>query len=109
MTSIRILGLAVSVIMTVTIIVGFLEGSLFDEGAQIWALPWGRVSLVDLYLGLTVFGIWVGFRERSVRSKLAWWLALIFLGNLAAGVYLTLAAFRARDFRQLLMGSRAGV
>ena len=106
-TIIRILGLAVSVTMVVAIVFGLIEGDLFVEGSQIWELPWGRVSLVDLYLGLVVFGAWVAVREDSTAARLAWWVCLILLGNLAAGIYLTLASFRSRDIRSLLLGARA--
>ena len=93
--------------MAIAIWFGIAEGDLVAESSQIWALPWGRVSLVDLYLGLAVFGGWVAVRQPNVISTLAWWVALVFLGNLAAGAYLTIAAFRSRDLQQLLLGSRA--
>ena len=106
-TSVRILGMAVVAGMAIAIWFGIAEGDLVAESSQIWALPWGRVSLVDLYLGLAVFGGWVAVRQPNVISTLAWWVALVFLGNLAAGAYLTIAAFRSRDLQQLLLGSRA--
>jgi len=106
MTSIRILGLAVTAAMVVAIVFGLVVGDFAAEGSQIWGLPWGRVSLVDLYLGLAIFGAWVAVRERSVGSIVAWWASLLVLGNLAAGVYLTLAAFRSRDMSTLLLGAR---
>jgi hypothetical protein len=107
MTMTRILGLAVSAVMAVAIVFGLVEGDLFTEGSQIWGLPWGRVSLVDLYSGLVIFGAWVGFREGSLMAKTAWWASLLLLGNLAAGIYVTVAAFRSRDIRTLLLGVRA--
>lgn len=106
-TSIRILGLAVSVAMVVAIVFGLSEGGFFADGSQIWGLPWGRVTLVDLYLGLAIFGAWIGVRERSRTAKAIWWASLIVLGNLAAGIYLSVAAFTARDARALLLGVRA--
>lgn len=107
MTTIRILGLAVSAAMVVSIVFGFLEGDFSTEASQLWGLAWGRVTLVDLYLGLAIFAAWVGFRESSAISTVIWWALLIVLGNLAAGIYLTVAAFRARDVRALLLGTRA--
>ena len=106
-TAARILGMAVVAGMAVAIWFGLVEGDLLAEGSEIWALPWGRVSLVDLYLGLALFGGWVAVRQASMVSTLVWWVALVFLGNLAAGAYLTIAAFRSRDLHQLLLGSRA--
>lgn len=104
MTTIRILGLAVSAAMIVAIVFGFVAGDFSVEGSQIWGLPWGRVSLIDLYLGLAIFGAWIAVRERSFGSTVAWWFSLVVLGNLAAGVYLTVAAFRSHDTRSLLLG-----
>jgi hypothetical protein len=109
MTVVRILGLAVSAAMLVAILFGLAQGDLAAEGSQIWGMPWGRVSLVDLYLGLAIFGVWVGVREGSVAAKAAWWASLLLLGNLAAGIYLTVAGFRSRDIRTLLLGVRANV
>lgn len=93
--------------MVVAIWFGAVEGEFAAEGSQIWALPWGRVSLVDLYLGLAIFGGWVAVRERRPLTTLLWWVSLVVLGNLAAGVYLTIAAFRSHDFEHLLLGRSA--
>lgn len=93
--------------MVVAIWFGVSEGEFAVEASEIWAMPWGRVSLTDLYLGLVVFGAWVAVREARLSTTVAWWLSLLFLGNLAAGAYLTLAAFRARNIPQLLLGHSA--
>ena len=69
-----------------------------------WALTWGRVALVDLYVGLAVFGAWVAWRERSPGLVATWWVALIVLGNLAATVYLVRVSFTSRDINELLTG-----
>lgn len=106
-TSVRIVGMAVVAGMVVAISFGMAEGDLVAEGSAIWALPWGRVSLVDLYLGLVLFGGWVAVRQRNIVSTMLWLGALVLLGNLAAGAYVTVAAFRSRDLHQLLLGSRA--
>lgn len=90
--------------MAGAIVYGFVNGGFSDDASAIWALPWGRVSLVDLYAGLVIFGAWIGVRESS-RARIAlWWAALVVLGNFAAGVYLVRAAMLAGDTRELLMG-----
>lgn len=104
MTLVRILALVVTAGMSVAIVFGLIEGDFSAEGSQIWALAWGRVSLVDLYLGLAIFGGWVAVRERRPFPTMLWWIALVLLGNFAAGVYLITASFRSRDIRQLLLG-----
>ena len=105
-TMIRTLGLAVSAAMVAAITIGLIEGDLTGEAPQIWRLPWGRVTLVDLYLGLAIFGAWVAVRERSTTARVAWWACLALFGNLAAGIYLTVASFRSRDIRSLLLGAQ---
>jgi hypothetical protein len=58
-----------------------------DGAAQLGALtsmPWGIVSLVDLYTGFTLFSLWIWFRERSQLAALAWTAAMMLLG-FAAG------------------------
>ena len=85
---------------------GFVSGGFADDGSAIWALPWGRVALIDLYAGLVIFGAWIAVRETS-RARIAlWWVALGVLGNFAAGVYLVRATLLSANTRELLMGER---
>ena len=90
--------------MAGAIVYGLVSGGFADDGSAIWALPWGKVSLIDLYAGLVMFGAWIAVRETS-RARIAlWWVALVVLGNFAAGVYLVRAAMLADNTRELLMG-----
>lgn len=104
MTATRILAWAVVFVMAAAIIFGLTSGGFSDDGAAIWALPWGKVALVDLYAGLAIFGAWITFRETSPLSVVLWWVALLTLGNLASGVYLVKALFDARTVDELLTG-----
>jgi len=91
--------------MVAAIAYGFINGNFADNASEIWALPWGKVSLIDLYAGLVLFAAWVAVRETSrVRIGL-WWVALMTLGNLAAGAYLLGALFNADDTTELLTGN----
>lgn len=91
--------------MGVAILLGLLSGGFADEGSEIWALTWGKVTLVDLYLGLVFFGAWVAFRERRPVKVALWWASLAVLGNLAAAVYLAIASFNSSTAHELLTGS----
>lgn len=104
MKSFRIIGLLVVGIMTAAITYGFTAGSFGDDASALWELPWGKVSIIDLYAGLVIFGAWVAFREASVLRTVLWWVALATLGNLAAGIYLVNAAIRSSDATALLIG-----
>ena len=45
--------------MTAVLIYGFMVGDFFNEGSQLVAMPWGIVSLVDLYTGFILFSAWI--------------------------------------------------
>jgi Protein of unknown function (DUF1475) len=104
---IRSLSLAGLVAMTIGIVAALSTGSFFSEGSALWDLPWGKVTLLDLYVGLAFFGAWIAFREKSKVRTVVWWVALLLLGNLASAVYLVIASFTSSSPRQLLVGDRA--
>lgn len=106
MTAIRILAWVVVAAMVAAIGYAFTTGSFGDEGSTIVGLAWGKVTLIDLYLGFAMFGAWVAFREKSIPRTAGWWIALAVLGNLTAGIYLAMAATRANSVDEVLLGSR---
>jgi len=61
----KVLSLLGLLAMTGVLIYGFTVGDFAGEGARLLAMPWGIVSLVDLYVGFTLFSAWIVFRERS--------------------------------------------
>jgi hypothetical protein len=105
MRTVRALAILVAVVMAATIGYGFAAGDFAGEGSVMWGMAWGRVALVDLYVGLAVFGAWVAWRERSPAVVAVWWVALVVAGNLAAAVYLVRASFTAGDVTELLTGT----
>ncbi len=107
MRTLRILSVIPVVVMGGAIANGVVSGELSAEGRAIWALAWGKVTLIDLYVGLALFGGWVAIRERRPARIGGWWLALAVTGNLAAAVYLVLATFRSSSLEELLLGARA--
>jgi hypothetical protein len=58
-----------------------LHASIGAEFAAITAMPWGQVSLVDLYLGFLLYGLAVWVVEKDVKTRLLWGVPVIFLGN----------------------------
>lgn len=107
MIFIRVLSLIGLVSMAGVIATALITGDFFTEGSEIWSLPWGRVSLVDIYVGLAFFAAWIGYREHSMWARLGWWIGLVLLGNFTAALYLTVAAYRSSNPNQLLTGDRA--
>lgn len=106
MIAIRALSLAGILTMSVSILLAFTTGEFFVEGSAIWSLPWGKVSLIDLYIGLFLFGAWIAYRERSAWSTAVWWIGLIVLGNLTVAVYVAVAAFSSENGEDLLLGRK---
>lgn len=104
MVFVRTLSVAATLVMVVIIIFGVSSGDFSAEAGEILGLAWGKVTLVDLYVGLALFGAWIGIRERRWLPVSIWWVGLVLLGNLAAALYLAVAAFRSRDLTQLLAG-----
>lgn len=104
MIAARAFSVIALLVMAAVIAFGFVSGDFTGEGSQIWGLVWGKVTLVDLYVGLAIFAVWVASRERRIVSTVIWWIALVVLGNLAAAVYLAWAAFTSDDVRELLQG-----
>lgn len=51
----KIIALVGLLAMTGILIYGFTVGNFLAEGAKLLAMPWGVVSLVDLYVGFTLF------------------------------------------------------
>jgi len=106
MRAIRIITAALTVVMAATIIYGMSAGSFGDEGGEILDLAWGRVTLIDLYVGLALFGGWIVIRERSPVA-VPWLVALVLLGNFATALYAFVAAMRSDSVIAFLTG-RAG-
>ena len=83
--------------MSCMILYGLLAGNFSAEGSQLLAMPWGRVTLVDLYVGLTVYSLWVVYRERHLARSAIWIVLIMVLGNWATCLYLLLAFNRSVD------------
>lgn len=92
----RIFALLGILTMLAVILYGFFRGDLFEEGKVITSLVWGRVTLVDLYVGITLFALWIIHRESSILRTAVWITLLVLLGNLAASAYLYLAFLQSR-------------
>lgn len=90
-----ILAASGGVALLATMIHAGLSGNLRAEGAVLTDLLWGRVLLVDVYLGFALFGAWIGWRERLTFAGMTWIVALLALGNIIACLYVVQAWWRA--------------
>ena len=94
--------------MTAVLIYGFTVGDFAEEGKQLLSMPWGIVSLVDLYVGFVLFSGWIVYRERSVARSVVWVVLVMVLGFWTASLY-TLVALQTSegDWQRFWMGHRA--
>ena len=94
--------------MTAVLINGFTRGDFFGEGSQLFAMPWGIVSLVDLYAGFTLFSGWIIYREKSLPVAILWTVAMMTLGFFADSLYAFIALqVSGDDWRKFWLGKHA--
>jgi hypothetical protein len=82
--------------MTGVLVYGFVAGDFSGEGGQLLSMPWGIVSLVDLYVGFVLFSGWIIYREKSLSRSAVWVVLMMVLGFWTASLY-TLMALQASD------------
>ena len=94
--------------MTTVLIYGFTIGDFSGEGSQLLSMPWGIVSLVDLYTGFILFSGWIIYREKSLPVAILWTIAMMVLGFFAGSLYafLTLQS-SSGDWRKFWLGKHA--
>lgn len=94
--------------MTGVLIYGFTVGDFLGEGRELMSMPWGIVSLVDLYVGFILFSGWIVYRERSAVRSVVWVFFMMVLGFFTASLY-TLIALQTSggDWKRFWMGKRA--
>lgn len=104
----KIISLLCVLAMTAVLIYGFTVGDFAGEGSQLTSMPWGIVSLVDLYTGFTLFSMWVIYREKSLPAAIVWTIAMMTLGFFAGAFYTFLALQSSDgDWRKFWMGKHA--
>ena len=87
----KIIALAGLLAMTGILIYGFTVGNFTAEGSKLLAMPWGIVSLVDLYVGFALFSCWIVFREKVWLPSVIWVILMMVLGFWAGALYTYLA------------------
>lgn len=96
-TSLTTVAIVIGVIMGAALVYGFTQGDFMRDGAALLSNPWGKVTLVETYIGYALVGLWIGARERSPWVAGAWTVCLCFIGHLVTAAYLLLVARRARN------------
>lgn len=93
--------------MGAILIYGFAVGNFAEEGTLLLSMPWGIVSLVDLYVGFILFSGWIVYREKSLARSIVWVFFVMVLGFFTASLY-TLIALQTSggDWKRFWMGNR---
>jgi hypothetical protein len=107
MTAIRITTTVLTVVMFVGIVVSVATGDFSSESETLLDLAWGRMSLVDIYVGIALIFGWVVIREERLWVAIVWLPVFIVLGNAGTALYAALASFRSPDVRTFLLGRHA--
>ena len=104
----KIISLIGLVAMTGILIYGFTVGDFSAEGAKLLAMPWGIVSLVDLYVGFALFSCWIVFREKALLPSVIWVILMMVLGFWAGALYTFIALQTSGgDWQSVWFGKRA--
>ena len=84
---------------------------LFAVPRAVATHPWFIATMFDAYWGFTTFFVWVCFKQASWTARIAWFLAIMALGNIAMSSYCLSELYTVRtDGRvsELLTARRAG-
>jgi hypothetical protein len=95
--------------MGAVLIYAFTQGDFAAEGALLLSIPWGIVSLIDVYVGFILFSGWIIYREASLGRAVAWVFFVMILGFFTASLYAFLALRASSgDWRRFWMGKHDG-
>ena len=93
--------------MTVGLLNGFINGDFFEDGKELFNNPWGVMSLIDLYVGFTLFSLWIAYRETSVFSAIIWIVMMMILGFFTGALYVLMALYQSKgDWEKVFKGKR---
>lgn len=93
--------------MTGVLFYGFTVGNFSAEGSKLLSMPWGIVSLIDLYVGFSLFSCWIVFREKAWLPSIIWVILMMTMGFWAGALY-TLIALQTshNDWKRFWYGKR---
>ncbi len=98
-------GLLAAGVVTAAVVWATVSGGGLGVLRTMMGEPLYLATLVDLYAALALLAGWIWIRERSVVRLLLWSLAMLLTGAVAAGLYVAVAARRARgDLPTFMLG-----
>jgi len=105
MTITKLISYVISVSMIGVIIWAQNQVSLFDS--PIPELPWGIVSLVDLYGGFILVCLWIAYKE-SLSATIIWSCFVLILCNLTTAIYVIYSLNKSKgNITKFFMGKNS--
>lgn len=104
MKNVRIFAWLGAIIMAAMIVFSFITGDFAAEGSILVGMVWGQMSLVDLYVGFLLFYLWIWYREKSLVSKLLWFVLLMTTGSLATALYILYVSYNSQTKEGFFFG-----
>ena len=93
--------------MTGGLINGFINGNFFEDGSMLLSNPWGIMSMIDLYVGFTLFAMWINFREENMYKSVIWVVLLMLTGFFIGSIYVLINLYISRgDWELFFFGSK---
>ena len=71
-----------------------LRCPLFALPPEVFGHPWFVATMFDAYWGFTTFFVWVCYKETAGLARVAWFVAIMLLGNIAMSSYCLAELFR---------------
>lgn len=105
MRVLRLAGIVLIVAMVTAVTIAILTSPFTADGRILFELAWGRVTILDLYLALAAFVLWVGWRD-GIMPACLWGAITAVTGSAGVGLYLLLATRNATSVQDVLLGSR---
>lgn len=90
----RVLFSIVLVVMLVGTAWATVQENVFAGGHHMMPYRWAVMTLFDAYFGFITFFVWVAYKERSNFARIAWFVAIMLLGNMAMATYMLIQLFR---------------
>ena len=85
--SLRVLFLVVLASMLAVTGWASFQCPLFSVPREVYTHPWFIATLFDAYWGFITFYVWVAYKQTTLLARIAWFIAIMLLGNIAMAAY----------------------
>ena len=92
----KVLFGAIFVFMVVMTVRASTQQSLWRAWEPFVQSPWAMATLYDAYCGFVTFFCWLAWRERSLATKIVWFVLIMALGNIAVSFYVLMQLFQLK-------------